>query len=368
MTQTLLLLLLAQSPWERIEKLFEVPERHRSESGGLRPVLRFEDGREVKTPADWTARREELLKKWHGLLGPWPPLLEAPSAQEQFKDEVEGFSRRRLVLEVAPGRTAPAYLLIPPGKGPFPAVLDVFYYPEDGAGIREDKRGQNDFGYQMVKRGFVALCLGMNPGPPKPAADLYWPAWDAAQLQPLSYLAYVAANAHTFLSKRADVDPKRIGVVGHSYGGKWALFAGALYDQFAAVCISDPGIVFDDARGNINYWEPWYLGYVPGREFRARGMLKGPQERVGPYKTMRDQNTDLHELHALICPRPFLVSGGAEDPPGRWAVLNQSVGVNRLLGVERRVGMSNRPEHKISPEANARISDFFEHFLGAEKR
>ena len=62
-------------------------------------MLTFEDGSAVTSPADWTRRREELLKKWHGLLGPWPPLLEAPSAQEQFKDTVEGFSRRRLVLE-----------------------------------------------------------------------------------------------------------------------------------------------------------------------------------------------------------------------------------------------------------------------------
>jgi hypothetical protein len=353
--------------WEKLGPLFAPPERWKGDLGKLRPVLRFEDGREVKTAEDWQDRRREILGKWNALLGPWPPLLEKPFAQEQFKEKVEGFTRRRIELEVAPGRKTGVYLLTPEGKGPFPAIIDVFYYPEDGAGLKADRRGQNDFGYQAVKRGFVALCLGQNPTAPHENADLYYPAWDKAQLQPLSYLAYVAANAHTFLSGRPEVDPGRIGVVGHSYGGKWSLFAGALYEKFAAVCISDPGIVFDEARPNVNYWEPWYLGYEPGREFRKRGVLAKEEPRTGPYKTMVEKGIDLHELHALVSPRPFFVAGGSEDKAGRWTALNHAVAVNRLLGVENRVGMHNRPEHTITPEAGERIADFFEYFL-KEKR
>ncbi|PYV31243.1 MAG: sialidase, partial [Acidobacteria bacterium] len=201
------------------------------------------------------------------------------------------------------------------------------------------------------------------PTAPRPEADLYYPAWDKAQLQPLSYLAYVAANAHTWLAQRPEVDPKRIGVVGHSYGGKWALFAGSLSEKFAAVCVSDPGIVFDESRPNVNYWEPWYLGYVPGTDFRPRGVLSEKYPRVGPYKTMIEKGYDLQELHALTAPRPFFVAGGSEDPPARWKALNQAVAVNRLLGYENRVGMSSRPAHVISPEANEQICLFFEYFL-----
>jgi hypothetical protein len=349
--------------WEKIGPLFAPPAEFKDDLGTLRQVLQFEDGRRVRTPADWQERRRELLRKWHDLLGPWPPLLEKPSSQEQWRDTTEGFVRRRIELEVAPGRKTAVYLLAPEGKGPFPAVLDVFYYPEDGAGIKADRRQQNDFGYQLVKRGFVALCLGQNPTAPRPEADLYYPTWDKAQLQPLSYLAYVAANAHTWLAQRPEVDPKRIGVVGHSYGGKWSLFAGALSEKFAAVCLSDPGIVFDESRPNVNYWEPWYLGYVPGSDFRPRGVLTEKDPRVGPYKTMIEKGYDLHELHALIAPRPFFVSGGSEDPPERWKALNHTVAVNRLLGYEHRVGLSSRPAHTITPEANDQICLFFEYFL-----
>jgi dienelactone hydrolase len=353
--------------WEKLGPLFSPLPEFKDDLGTLRPVLKFADGRDVKTADDWKARRAEILKKWNDLLGPWPPLLENPVVQEQWKEPVENFTRHRIEFEVAPGRKTAAFLLRPQGAGPFPAVVDVFYYPEDGAGMKEDRRQQNDFGYQMVKRGFVALCVGQNPTAPRPNADLYYPTWDKAQLQPLSYLAYVAANAHTMLSQRKDVDPARIGVVGHSYGGKWSLFAGALYEKFAAVCTSDPGIVFNEARSNVNYWEPWYLGYEQGTEFRARGVLKGKDERRGPYKKMMEDQTDLHELHALIAPRPFFVSGGAEDRPTQWKALNHTVAVNRILGAEHRVGMHNRPEHKITPEASDRVADFFEYFL-KEKR
>ena len=353
----------AKEIWEKIGHLFAPPAELKDDLGAFRPVLQFEDGRTVRTAAGWDERRQELLRKWHGLLGPWPPPLERPYAQEQWRDTVEGFARRRIELEIAPGRKTAVYLLAPEGKGPFPAVLDVFYYPEDGAGIKEDRRRQNDFGYQLVKRGFVSLCLGQNPTAPRPEADLYYPAWDKAQVQPLSYLAYVAANAHTWLAQRPEIDPKRIGVVGHSYGGKWALFAGALSEKFAAVCVSDPGIVFDESRPNVNYWEPWYLGYVPGPDFRPRGVLSEKYPRVGPYKTMIEKGYDLHELHALIAPRPFFVAGGSEDPPARWKALNHAVAVNRLLGYENRVGMSSRPAHTITPDANEQICLFFEYFL-----
>jgi hypothetical protein len=72
---------------------------------------------------------------------------------------------------------------------------------------------------------------------------------------------------------------------------------------------------------------------------------------------------DLHELHALMAPRPFLVSGGSEDPPARWLALNHTIAVNRLLGREHRVAMTNRPTHEPTAESNEQIYQFFERFL-----
>jgi hypothetical protein len=78
---------------------------------------------------------------------------------------------------------------------------------------------------------------------------------------------------------------------------------------------------------------------------------------------MIEEGRDLHELHALMAPRPFLVSGGSEDPPERWKALNHTVAVNRLLGSENRVAMTNRKGHSPTPESNEQMYAFFEHFL-----
>jgi hypothetical protein len=124
----------------------------------------------------------------------------------------------------------------------------------------------------------------------------------------------------------------------------------------------DPGIVFDESRPNVNYWEPWYLGYDPA-EGRVRGLPTQDNPRTGPYRRMIEEGRDLHELHALVAPRPFLVSGGSEDPPERWKALNHTVEVNRLLGHPNRVAMTNRPGHAPTAESNEQIFAFLAHFL-----
>jgi hypothetical protein len=72
---------------------------------------------------------------------------------------------------------------------------------------------------------------------------------------------------------------------------------------------------------------------------------------------------DLHELHALMSPRPFLVSGGSEDPPARWIPLNHTINVNSVLGVTNRVAMTNRPTHSPDKNSNEIAYLFFEYFL-----
>jgi hypothetical protein len=43
--------------------------------------------------------------------------------------------------------------------------------------------------------------------------------------------------------------------------------------------------------------------------------------------------------------------------------LNHAVAVNKLLGRENRVGMTNRATHDPTAESNEAIYLFFEHFL-----
>jgi hypothetical protein len=345
----------AETLYKRLAPTFRPPEELASDLGSFRSPLKFYDGTPVKTPEDWQKRRQEILKKWHDLLGPWPELIAKPKIEYLEKEHRENFTQHHVKIEVVPGQmTDDAYLLIPDGKGPFPAVLVVFYEAKTGIGL--GKQPLNAFALELAKRGFVALSLGSAPA-------TYYPTREKCRLQPLSYHAYEAANAHTILAGLDSVDPKRIGVVGHSYGGKWAMFASCLHDKFACAVWSDLGIVFDEKRGNVNYWEPWYLGFDPTKPDRKPGIPNDKNPRTGPYVKMIEEGRDLHELHALMAPRPFLVSGGSEDQPERWKALNHAVAVNTFLGYKERVAFTSRKGHTPTPESNEKLCEFFEYFL-----
>jgi len=339
--------------WTRIALFFRPPAEFSNDYGHYLSPLRFYDGRAVSSKEQWSERRREILAKWTELMGPWPPVLEKPRIEFLEEEKRENFVQHRVRLEIAPDQIEVAYLLVPDGAGPFPAVVVPYYEPLSSLGRKEPLR---DFGYQLAKRGFVSLSLG------SPGGSAREPVTAGAVCQPLSFLAYVAANAWNALANHPKVNRARIGIVGHSYGGKWAMFAACLYEKFACGVWSDPGIVFDETRPNVNYWEPWYLG-LDSTLKRKPGVPKPENPRTGAYKKMMEAGLDLHEFQALMAPRPFLVSGGAEDRPARWRAMNHVFAVNTLLGQTNRVAMTNREGHTPTPESNEQIYLFFEHFL-----
>jgi len=343
--------------WAKIAPYFSPPKEFAGDFGEYKSPLKFDDGTPVKTVADWQKRRQEILKTWHGIMGAWPPLIEKPRVAYLEKTHRDTFAQHKVQIEIAPDqRTIPGYLLVPDGQGPFPAVVVVYYEPETGIGQGGELR---DFAYQLARRGFVALSVGF-------PNSLYYPSEARAELQPLSALAYAAANCYDALATLPEVDPRRVGIVGHSYGGKWAMFASCLHEKFACAAWSDGGVAFDESRPNVNYWEPWYLGYELGTKRKA-GVPTKDNPRTGAYKRLVAEGHDLHELHALMAPRPFLVSGGSEDRPARWKALNHAVAVNKLLGHENRIAMTSRKDHSPTAESNEVIYLFFEYFLKHRK-
>lgn len=340
---------------------FSVPPEFRGQFGDERSLLINADGNKITTPGEWSAHRKTIFNDWTKRLGQWPQLITSPVIETLETIQRDNFTQHKVRFLWTPTQFTTGYLSIPNGikKGEKrPAVLTVFYEPETAIGLKGEHR---DFAYQLAKRGFVTLSIGTTEASAARTYALYHPGIDNARVQPLSMLGYAAANAWHVLASRPEVDSKRIGIVGHSFGGKWAMFAGCLFDKFAAVAVSDPGIMFD-SHPSVNYWEPWYLGWHP-RPWRKRGVITSDNPAQGLYPELVKEGHNLHELHALLAPRPFLVSGGEVDPPTRWRALNHLVRINTILGYKNRVGMTNRPDHSPNPESNAVIYAFFEHFL-----
>jgi hypothetical protein len=341
--------------WKTIAPAFVPPAEYAGKLGKFRSPLLFDDGTPVKSAAEWPKRRAEILGDWNKIMGTWPALIDKPKIEYVSSTHRENFTQHKIRVEIAVGQMDDGYLLMPDGTGPFPAVFVPFYDAETSIGL--GKAPLRDFAFQLSKRGFVTLSIG------SPGGDARKPDLDGHVLQPLSYLGYVGANCYNALASLPAVDAKRVGVVGHSYGGKWAMFSSCLCDKYAAAAWSDAGIVWDEPRANVNYWEPWYLGLDPAHLHKP-GLITPENPRTGAYKTLFETGHDLIELHALMAPRPFLVSGGSEDSPARWPALNHAIAVNTLLGQTNRVAMTNRPAHQPTVESNEAIYLFFEHFLG----
>ncbi len=364
------LLLADDSPrsalWRSIEPYFQPPADFAGKLGKYRTPLQFDDGSMAKSSEDWDRRRQEILVTWHRRLGSWPPLLERPELTRLESVEREGFIQHHVHVQISPdGKKADGYLLVPKGDGPFPAVLVPFYEPLTSIGQGQKGQGTHDYGLQLVRRGFVTLSIG-TPGSIEKIGletrQLLVEAGKEQRRQPLTLLAYVAANCHTALSQMPEVDPTRIGIIGLSYGGKWSMFASCLNDKFACAVWSDPGIVFNEQNGNVNYWEPWYLGYDPATQ-RKPGIPSAENRRTGLYKELVDAGDDLVSLHALMAPRPLLVSGGTEDPPSNWQPLQHLISVNSLLGQKDRVAMTARSTHVPTPKALELELAFLEYWL-----
>ncbi|MEO9003152.1 MAG: hypothetical protein ABI288_00370, partial [Ginsengibacter sp.] len=350
--------------WKKIAPFFTPPVEYKDQYGTYRSPLKFYDGRSVRTKKDWIKRREEILSRWNTMMGEWPPLLKDQEMKILDSVQRDGFMQYTVQFYWTPNEQTKGYLLIPDGKGKKPAVITVFYEPETAIGWGKSDRTKTtcDFAYQLTKRGFVTLSIGTTEATKADTYSLYYPDIDHAQVEPLSMLACAAANAWYELSNIPQVDSTRIGIMGLSFGGKWSMFASCLFDKFACAVWSDPGIVFDESRSNINYWEPWYLGYYP-KPWRTRGMITKENPAKGLYPKLVAEGYDLQELHALMAPRPFLVSGGSEDTQERWIPLNHSIAVNHLLGYENRVAMTNRLNHIPTPESNEEAYLFFDYFL-----
>src|SRR4051812_36968024 len=87
---------------ESLEPAFRPKRGLADDLGAYRSPLVFDDGSPVRDAAGWERRRREIREAWHGILGPWPPLIERPRVEVLGRERRDNFEQRRVRLEVAP--------------------------------------------------------------------------------------------------------------------------------------------------------------------------------------------------------------------------------------------------------------------------
>jgi hypothetical protein len=344
--------------WELISPYFKPTEEYTDVFGDYSDPLKFYNGQSVTTPQEWEVRKAEIKAKWTSIMGEWPDLNTTQTFNILESEKKCGYTKHTVSFEWITGHTTTGYLLVPDNdvlgrneENLRPAIITVSYGAVTAIGESDNPKYYTmDYALQAVRRGYIALSIGENPARSS-TSSFFYPSKDESTIQPLSVMAYCAANAYYVLSNYEGVNKDKIGITGLSYGGKWALFASCLFDKFACGVWGDAGVVFDRRDRNINYWDDWYLGH-PTIDFPN-----------GAYQEFERQQLQLTELMALMAPRPFLVSGGVQDKVVRWTALNYEINVNNVLGNENAVAMTNRKTHISDDESNRQMFWFFDHFL-----
>lgn len=330
-------------PW--LAEIQQPPERLPADTPRLGPILVDEHGQAITTLDAWQRRRQQIRQWWLDFLKPLRIERSRTPQLEVLAEDQPGRVVRQLVrYDVEPGLAVQAYLLKPaaPSRG-CPGVVALHSTTDDTIRQPAGLKGQPEkaFGLKLAERGWVALC----------PCNYLWP--DAAKIatkkavddfrarhpgsKGMAKMLFDAVVALDILAALPEVDPQRLGAIGHSLGGKEVLYLAALDERVRVAVSSEGGI-----GTRFSNWDaPWYLG----DEIRNR-----------------DFAHEHHELLALVAPRAFLLLGGdSADGDRSWPFIEAALTVYKLYGASARVGLFNHKKgHSVPPEAEQRIYEWFE--------
>ena len=262
----------------------------------------------VKTLDDWRKHKAELRKRYLALIRddqkPAKPPLDLKTHESV---EVAGLYTRRLIsYNVEADERAHAYLATPlslKGKAPGIVALHGTYKrgKERAAGLVDNP----DKAYldHLARRGYVVIApdhfVAGHRIPPEghyETGRFYkkHPNWTA-----VGKFTYEHSIAIDVLQSLDEVDPKRIGALGHSLGGHGTYFLAA-YDERVKASACNCGGSFFRHNPKVDAWarDHWYV-YI--KHIRPT-LLAGNLPPI-----------DMHEIIALIAPRAFMDLSGLND-------------------------------------------------------
>lgn len=287
----------------------------------------FEDGTIVETSADWDMRREEikelLMSIEYGHMPSRPDALEVYLKTSEPRGD--GSLHQILEFKVIPSNnSASEYfnftldLYIPPGTGPFPAIIKV---SPDGTGTQIENN------QTITSKGFIYACYHHEDLDPDRAsggndvigaAQAAYPSCDWGSLMVWAWGGMRVADyllQEVWASSDCgfpSIDPSSLIITGHSRRGKTALVAGAFDERFSMVA----------CNGGCAGGAASYLVLGPGAETLGSITKKDNyfywfHQDFGEYANREhDLPFDQHFLRALVAPRIMMTTDGSDDS---WA-------------------------------------------------
>jgi len=166
--------------------------------------------------------------------------------RDQGAREVGGIRVHDIAYASPKGGSVPAYLVVPPGKGPFPAVIFVHW----GQGDRTEFLSE---ALVLARAGAESLLIeGVFNRPGGSPDDPRHP--DRSKPGYIQLVTDIRRGVD-LLQSRAEVDGKRIAYVGHSYGATWGGALAGVEPRIRAHVLMVGLPQFGDLSDNKFIWE-----------------------------------------------------------------------------------------------------------------
>ena len=257
------------------------------------------------------------------------PKLELKATQELISD-FPTHRAFRIWLPATGNVRIYGVLLEPKAKGPHSAMICIHGMsssPEAVCGLAEKRDYTNNFGLQAVQRGYVVFApLDINNFKTRSWLDRK-AILVGQRLQGLEQ--FKISRVIDYLSSREDVDPKRIGAYGISWGGRTVMNAAALDRRIAATAIS----------GHFNDLIPKMV--TPSDHYTA--FIQTPEDYSFFWKHAK-LFTDA-DVCALICPRPVFIEQGRQDKVAYWEMSQKAF--NEVKAIYDKLGIADRAVYSI---------------------
>ena len=301
-------------------------------------------GNAVESVAEWEyTRAPEILERYTSEVFGVRPKEADERGRVSFEtleesDALDGKAVRKRVLvnfETPNGRfTFPFVAFIPKSEKPAPAFVLICNRPE---AKRDEKFWPVK---EIVARGYATasfLFSDIVPDDAKTAFSQGVIATFAVGAErtdgswgTISAWAWAASRVMDWIETEPRIDAKRVGVVGHSRGGKTALWTGVTDKRFAMVCSNDSGC----SGAKLNHID------LPESETIAKINARFPHWFAKNYRKYRgkerEMDFDQHELLALVAPRLLCVASATKDDwagqRGEWWAAKLASSVWELYG------------------------------------
>jgi acetyl esterase/lipase len=309
--------------------------------------------RTIETPDDWQRRREQIVAGLERVMGPLPkPLRSVPLEMHELESvEVDDIVRKKISYQTdSPYRRVTAYLLMPAKcEGRLPAMLCLHQTTKMGKGEPAGLGGKANlhYAFELARRGYVTLA------PDYPSFGDYVYDFPADDGYASGSMKAICDNRRAIdvLQSLPEVDPERIGCIGHSLGGHNSIFT-AVFDERIKAVVSSCGFTrfHKYYGGKLKGWTS--DRYMP----RIASEFASDPDRV-PF--------DFPELVATIAPRAFFTSSPTGDDNFEVSGVRDSLAaaapIFKLLGAEDRL-VAEYPEcgHDFPPEVREKAYRFLD--------